>query len=164
MPPTSSVQALRLLIRAELQQLESQLKSAFTVTTMSKVETTAGAAEERAVFVLGLPRSGTTLIEQIISSHPKVAAGGELPFWSQAAPAMVRSGAGEDDYATTATAYRAVLAGISPDAARVTDKSVQLLLDWGDQSSTSRRAYRACTAVADRHRTLQLHDIPFGPP
>ena len=111
------------LIRAELQQLESQLKSAFTVTTMSKVETTAGAAEERAVFVLGLPRSGTTLIEQIISSHPKVAAGGELPFWSQAAPAMVRSGAGEDDYATTATAYRAVLAGISPDAARVTDKN-----------------------------------------
>jgi len=32
------------------------------------------------VFVVGLPRSGTTLIEQILSSHPDVQAGGELPF------------------------------------------------------------------------------------
>ncbi len=30
------------------------------------------------VFVTGLPRSGTTLVEQIIASHPEVAAGGEL--------------------------------------------------------------------------------------
>ncbi|MDO8861720.1 sulfotransferase [Haliea sp. E1-2-M8] len=30
------------------------------------------------VFVIGLPRSGTTLVEQILASHPLVAAGGEL--------------------------------------------------------------------------------------
>jgi len=30
------------------------------------------------VFVTGLPRSGTTLVEQIIASHPEVVAGGEL--------------------------------------------------------------------------------------
>ena len=30
------------------------------------------------IFILGMPRSGTTLIEQIISSHPKVFAGDEL--------------------------------------------------------------------------------------
>jgi tetratricopeptide (TPR) repeat protein len=30
------------------------------------------------VFVTGLPRSGTTLVEQILASHPEVAAGGEL--------------------------------------------------------------------------------------
>ncbi len=30
------------------------------------------------VFVTGLPRSGTTLVEQILASHPKVCAGGEL--------------------------------------------------------------------------------------
>lgn len=32
------------------------------------------------VFVFGFPRSGTTMVEQILSSHPAVAAGGELPF------------------------------------------------------------------------------------
>lgn len=31
------------------------------------------------VFVLGMPRSGTTLVEQIISSHPAVYGAGELP-------------------------------------------------------------------------------------
>ncbi len=32
------------------------------------------------VFVTGAPRSGTTLLGQILSSHPDVRAGGELPF------------------------------------------------------------------------------------
>ncbi|MDX1695856.1 MAG: sulfotransferase [Ketobacteraceae bacterium] len=30
------------------------------------------------VFICGLPRSGTTLLEQILSSHPEVVAGGEI--------------------------------------------------------------------------------------
>jgi tetratricopeptide (TPR) repeat protein len=32
------------------------------------------------IFIIGMPRSGTTLIEQIISAHPLVTGGGELPF------------------------------------------------------------------------------------
>jgi tetratricopeptide (TPR) repeat protein len=32
------------------------------------------------VFIVGFPRSGTTLIEQVIASHPAVRAGGELSF------------------------------------------------------------------------------------
>ena len=34
----------------------------------------------RLIFIVGMPRSGTTLVEQILSSHPRVRAGGELPF------------------------------------------------------------------------------------
>lgn len=37
-----------------------------------------GAPSELPVFVIGMPRSGTTLIEQIISSHPQVTGAGEL--------------------------------------------------------------------------------------
>jgi tetratricopeptide (TPR) repeat protein len=33
---------------------------------------------QQLVFILGMPRSGTTLTEQIISSHPRVQGGGEL--------------------------------------------------------------------------------------
>jgi tetratricopeptide (TPR) repeat protein len=32
------------------------------------------------IFIVGLPRSGTTLIDRILSSHPRVISGGELPF------------------------------------------------------------------------------------
>ncbi len=35
------------------------------------------------IFVVGMPRSGTSLLEQIISSHPQVSGGGELDFFSQ---------------------------------------------------------------------------------
>ena len=33
---------------------------------------------ERPVFIVGMPRSGTTLVEQILSSHPEVYGAGEL--------------------------------------------------------------------------------------
>ena len=36
-----------------------------------------GADDPRPIFVLGMPRSGTTLVEQILASHPRVMAGGE---------------------------------------------------------------------------------------
>ena len=32
------------------------------------------------IFILGMPRSGTTLVEQILSSHPSIYGGGELEF------------------------------------------------------------------------------------
>jgi tetratricopeptide (TPR) repeat protein len=41
-------------------------------------QTTAGITGDEAIFVLGLPRSGTTLVERILSSHPDVNSGGEL--------------------------------------------------------------------------------------
>ena len=40
-------------------------------------------AEIVPVFIVGMPRSGTTLIEQIVSSHSEVTGGGELDFVKQ---------------------------------------------------------------------------------
>ena len=37
---------------------------------------------KKIIFILGMPRSGTTLIEQIISSHSNVYSSGELPYLS----------------------------------------------------------------------------------
>src|SRR5579884_2266014 len=39
-----------------------------------------GLDSELPIFIVGLPRSGTTLIEQILASHSQVFGGGELPF------------------------------------------------------------------------------------
>lgn len=41
-------------------------------------------------FILGFPRSGTTLTEQCLSAHPAVVAGDELPFVAEAAELMPR--------------------------------------------------------------------------
>lgn len=38
----------------------------------------AGSASEEAIFVIGMPRSGTTLVDRILSSHPHVHSVGEL--------------------------------------------------------------------------------------
>jgi tetratricopeptide (TPR) repeat protein len=40
----------------------------------------ARAAGPQPVFIFGFPRSGTTMVEQVLSSHSAIAAGGELPF------------------------------------------------------------------------------------
>ncbi len=40
----------------------------------------AGYGNKSPIFILGMPRSGTTLIEQIISNHPKVYGAGEAQF------------------------------------------------------------------------------------
>lgn len=37
-------------------------------------------AEISPIFIIGMPRSGTTLIERLLAQHPSVTAGGEMPF------------------------------------------------------------------------------------
>jgi len=77
------------------------------------------------VFIVGMPRSGTTLVEQILSSHPVVAAGGELPFWAQWRFNSPDFGIGALERASLSKAaedYCAQLRQIGPEALRVTDK------------------------------------------
>ena len=96
-----------------------------------------GDASERPIFVIGFPRSGATLVEQILASHPLVRGAGELKTFSDVvlalrgqgdqggepapypdcvaaldAPALARLGA----------RYLALVRDLAPDGARVTDK------------------------------------------
>jgi tetratricopeptide (TPR) repeat protein len=41
---------------------------------------TSGCESERPIFVVGMPRSGTSLVEQILASHPQVYGAGELKY------------------------------------------------------------------------------------
>ena len=47
-----------------------------------------GLESELPVFVVGLPRSGTTLIEQILASHPQVFGAGEIKLASDTMAAL----------------------------------------------------------------------------
>jgi tetratricopeptide (TPR) repeat protein len=81
----------------------------------------------RPVFVVGMPRSGTTLAEQIIASHPAVKGAGELEFWNLAChrlDAEIRSGLlAEPIRKKLAEDYLRVLSRQSADAQRVLDKA-----------------------------------------
>ena len=47
-----------------------------------------GTESKLPVIIVGMPRSGTTLTEQIISSHPSVIGAGEVSFWGRTPTAM----------------------------------------------------------------------------
>ena len=84
-----------------------------------------GSSDARPVLIIGMPRSGTTLVEQIVSMHPEVSAGGELNFWNERGATWHSSGAAgnEKPFLTKAAAdYLSVLRAISRKSARVTDK------------------------------------------
>jgi tetratricopeptide (TPR) repeat protein len=93
-----------------------------------------GLQDETPLLIVGMPRSGTTLIEQIVSRHPQIAAGGELFFWVNRADARGQAEAnnltpksGRD----LAAEYLAMLRRIGPFSARVTDKQTFNFLQLG---------------------------------
>jgi tetratricopeptide (TPR) repeat protein len=80
----------------------------------------------RPVFIVGMPRSGTTLAEQIIASHPAAFGAGELGFWTDARLAQGSSkldaGVRGAIPASLGREYLELLQRLSSDAERVVDK------------------------------------------
>lgn len=72
-------------------QLSERLKGFFTETRL-RILPRAAIREDGAqpLFILGFPRSGTTLVEQTLSAHPRIAAGDELPYVNEITGAMPR--------------------------------------------------------------------------
>ena len=89
-----------------------------------------GRSDAAPVLIMGLPRSGTTLTEQVVSNHSQIGAGGELNFWNERGVTWLSAGQGlpdgaplsADTVARLASDYLAVLSETAPGAARVTDK------------------------------------------
>lgn len=50
-----------------------------------------GSDSLRPMFIVGMPRSGTSLAEQILASHPDIFGAGELGFWKQQADLHMRA-------------------------------------------------------------------------
>jgi len=69
--------------KAQDKQLFEKLKASYPRITAHPIAPEIAATKHAPIFIVGMPRSGTTLVEQIISSHPLVTGAGELPFVSQ---------------------------------------------------------------------------------
>lgn len=76
------------------------------------------------IFILGMPRSGTTLVEQIVSSHSQVHGAGELDFLSQLASSLNRGDIpiNPDGLLTIRKSYLNALNKVSNGRPYVTDK------------------------------------------
>jgi tetratricopeptide (TPR) repeat protein len=102
-----------------------------------------GLETERPVFIVGLPRSGTTLAEQILASHSGIATAGELPFVQggfESLPRVMNTSAAAveclgriDREAATHCArdYLSHLDGLDRTASRVVDKQPENYLYLG---------------------------------
>ncbi|MBV8897865.1 MAG: sulfotransferase [Acidobacteriaceae bacterium] len=125
-----------------------------------------GSADETPLLILGMPRSGTTLVEQIVSMHPDVGAGDELNFWNERGVAWRRSGAAGNEKAFLAQAaadYLSVLCAIAPKAARVTDKMPFNFLWAGLIHVTFPRALIIHCRRAAVDTALSIHQTHFHP-
>jgi tetratricopeptide (TPR) repeat protein len=82
-------------------------------------------SSELPVFVVGMPRSGTSLTEQILASHPAVSGAGELTFWDAAFDAYKKAeleGNGGAHLLKMTGDYLGGLTASSGGAQRVIDK------------------------------------------
>jgi tetratricopeptide (TPR) repeat protein len=103
----------------------SEVGSAFTAELIQSSQG-AGNPSSIPIFIVGMPRSGSTLIEQILSSHPKVHGGGELSFFRKAVEdtlvASSGSVASRDDIRQIGDRYLREVEQLAPKAAHITDK------------------------------------------
>lgn len=93
-----------------------------------------GVTTRRPVFIVGMPRSGTSLVEQILASHPDIYGANELPFMTDAVRQARATHADSWGWAEdvpcqfvseTAREYLKLLDAFSRTASRVTDKLPQ---------------------------------------
>lgn len=102
------------------------LRRAFTADLMAS-RFAAGPSDRRMVFILGMPRSGTTLLERMLTAHPAIASAGETPIvgnlWTQYRRQAGDAALTGEHLSAMGRAYMQGIAQRSPaKAARVIDK------------------------------------------
>jgi tetratricopeptide (TPR) repeat protein len=110
---------------AKLTQRVDEIIQSFDAPFMRRCQARASPSE-LPVFIIGMPRSGTSLTEQILASHPAVFGAGEVTFWDGAFVAYKKAGlkseAGANLLPGMASDYLDRLTALSGQALRVVDK------------------------------------------
>lgn len=99
-----------------------------------------GVTDAAPIFVTGMPRSGTTLIEQIIASHSRVTGAGELADSTVSGLRLMPMAGGklrearaipDADFVQLGQDYAAMMRARYPETPQITDKSIQTYLTLG---------------------------------
>lgn len=118
---------------ATLGEIET-IKSVFTPDFITARQG-GGASSTVPVFILGMPRSGTSLVEQILASHAKVFGAGEPSILQDAVATVAKTSGNASlpraalssldaaDFQRLGTAYLDQIRKLSPEALRIVDKT-----------------------------------------
>jgi len=108
-------------------ELFKQLKSSYPKIEKHSLQPEKFPNNLRPIFIVGMPRSGTTLVEQIISSHSRVTGAGELDFARQFGEDIAAGniGANNESLLTLRHDYLNKLQNVSNGNLIVTDKMPQ---------------------------------------
>ena len=118
--------------KASLEEL-SRIRELFTPDLMQR-HARSGHPSDAPVFIVGMPRSGTTLIEQVLASHEAVFGADELPHLAdgvQRLPGLMGSELPYPEFVPVMTQdwlarlggdYLGAVKALAPAAARITDK------------------------------------------
>jgi len=104
-----------------------------------------GAPSRLPIFIVGMMRSGSTLVEQILASHPQVFGGGERPHFEKSliatlqrvgiryTPTYLEAVRALDDtwIDTLAARYLRALTAVAPTATHITDKLLGNFINVG---------------------------------
>jgi tetratricopeptide (TPR) repeat protein len=103
------------------------------VSTSGAAASAAARASEEPVFIIGMPRSGTSLTEQILASHPAVFGAGEVAFWDKAFATLAESAPAVEHLALRladlAREYLDRVRGRVATAPRITDNAALRITD-----------------------------------
>lgn len=108
-------------------ELFREIKSSFPKIMINKLEITQPINSLKPIFIIGMPRSGTSLVEQIITSHSSVTGAGELPFVRIFGSSIARGidDCGKDELMSFRQKYMKNLEKVSNNKLIVTDKMPQ---------------------------------------
>ncbi len=107
-----------------------RIQQVFSAETVNRLRG-GGATSDLPIFLVGMPRSGSTLLEQVLVSHPSVVGAGEVPYLPQVLSEVLGLGSKFDDYLDELTKdklgdiarrYIARLQALARPGSRVTDK------------------------------------------
>ena len=108
-------------------ELFREIKSSFPKIMMNKLKINQPMNSLKPIFIIGMPRSGTSLVEQIITSHSSVTGAGELPFVHIFGSSIAKGvdDCGKDELMSFRQKYMEKLEKVSNNKSIVTDKMPQ---------------------------------------
>ena len=110
---------------AETHYLFNRIRNVFTP-DLIRSKRGLGELSHKPIFIIGMPRSGTTLVEQILASHPGVFGAGELEYISKAVEKMSVPDAAwmrfDEQFLELGASYVNFINTLAPTAERVVDK------------------------------------------
>jgi Flp pilus assembly protein TadD len=154
-------------------RLFAEMRSVMSADRFRRLEGS-GFSSSKPIFIVSMPRAGSTLVEQILSSHGSVHGAGELPDFPNAVAAVLgadlgaalQSAAAPDALSRIGRTYVDAIGYRAPNAARITDKMptnflmaglIHLALPDAKIVHVRRDPVDTCVSCFTRHFTEELN-------